>query len=182
MPDKLRSLRIVHNRLASPLLSRLMHFRDWTELKLAVLSGLLPRVISAHLCGNRAIRPQNLTAYLRVLDRQERIAFLDAWLRDNMDYEVIAILLDGTEAHSISSAQENQYRMLDWWATAIARDSKFAKIFTRFSTKADSLVAKTRRDREERPQRICSSNWCRASAGVQTKAPRAAAKLNRNTR
>jgi hypothetical protein len=26
--------------------------------------------------------------------------------------------------------------MLDWWATAIAGDSKFAKIFTRFSTKA----------------------------------------------
>lgn len=133
MPDKFRSLRAVRNRLSSQLLSRLMGFRGWTELKLAVLSGILPSVVSAHLCGKRPIRPQHLAAYLRLLDRQERIAFLDAWLRDNMDYEVIANLLDGTETHSTSSVPENQCRMLDWWATAIAGDSKFAKIFTRFS-------------------------------------------------
>jgi hypothetical protein len=113
-----------------------MNFRDWTELKLAVLSGILPSVVSAHLCGKRPIRPQHLAAYLRVLDRQERVAFLDAWLRDNMDYEVIANLLDGTKTRSMSSVQENQCRMLDWWATAIVGDSKFAKIFTRLSTKA----------------------------------------------
>jgi hypothetical protein len=136
MPDKFRSLRAVRNRLSSQLLSRLMDFRGWTELKLAVLSGILPSVVSAHLCGKRPIRPQHLAAYLRLLDRQERIAFLDAWLRDNMDYEVIANLLDGTKAHSTSSVPENQCRMLDWWATAIAGDSKFAKIFTRLSTKA----------------------------------------------
>jgi hypothetical protein len=61
---------------------------------------------------------------------------LDAWLRDNVGYEVIANLLDGTKTRSMSSVQENQCRMLDWWATAIASDSKFAKIFTRLSTKA----------------------------------------------
>ena len=113
-----------------------MNFRGWTELKLAVLSGSLPSVVSAHLCGKRPIRPQQLTAYLRVLDRQERVAFLDAWLRDNVGYEVIANLLDSTKTRSISSVPENQCRMLDWWATAIAGDSKFAKIFTCFSTKA----------------------------------------------
>ena len=136
MPDKLRNSRTVHNRLSSQLLYRLMNFRGWTELKLAVLSGILPSVVSAHLCGKRPIRPQQLTAYLRVLDRQERVAFLDAWLRDNVGYEVIANLLDSTKTRSISSVPENQCRMLDWWATAIAGDSKFAKIFTRFSTKA----------------------------------------------
>ena len=136
MPAELRNSRTVHNRLSSQLLSRLMNFRDWTELKLAVMSGILPSVVSAHLCGKRLIRPQHLAAYLRVLDRQERVAFLDAWLRDNVGYEVIANLLDGTKTGSMSSVQENQCRMLDWWATAIARDSKFAKIFTRFSTKA----------------------------------------------
>jgi hypothetical protein len=136
MPDKLRNSRTVHNRLSSQLLYRLMNFRGWTELKLAVLSGILPSVVSAHLCGKRPIRPQQLTAYLRVLDRQERVAFLDAWLRDNVGYKVIANLLDGTKTRSMSSVQENQCRMLDWWATAIASDSKFAKIFTRFSTKA----------------------------------------------
>ena len=136
MPDKLRNSRTVHNRLSSQLLYRLMNFRGWTKLKLAVLSGILPSVVSAHLCGKRPIRPQQLTAYLRVLDRQERVAFLDAWLRDNVGYEVIANLLDSTKTRSISSVPENQCRMLDWWATAIAGDSKFAKIFTRFSTKA----------------------------------------------
>ena len=136
MPDKLRNSRIVHNRLSSQLLYRLMNFRGWTELKLAVLSGILPSVVSAHLCGKRPIRPQQLTAYLRVIDRQERVAFLDAWLRDNVGYEVIANLLDGTKTRSMSSVPEDQCRMLDWWATAIAGDSKFAKIFTRFSTKA----------------------------------------------
>jgi hypothetical protein len=136
MPDELRNSRTVHNRLSSQLLYRLMDFRDWTELKLAEMSRILPSVVSAHLCGKRPIRPQHLTAYLRVLDRQERVAFLDAWLRDNMDYEVIANLLDGTKTRSMSSVQENQCRMLDWWATVIASDSKFAKIFTRFSPKA----------------------------------------------
>jgi hypothetical protein len=33
-------------------------------------------------------------------------------------------------------AQENRRRMLDWWATAIARDSKLAKTFSRLITKA----------------------------------------------
>jgi len=113
-----------------------MNFRGWTELKLAVLSGTLPSGVSAHLCGKRPIRPQHLAAYLRVLDRQERAALFDTWLRDNVGYEVIANLLDGTKTHSMSSVPENQCRMLDWWATAIANDSKFAKIFTRFSTKA----------------------------------------------
>jgi len=138
MRDELRNSRTVHNRLSSQLLYRVMDFRDWTELKLAEMSGILPSVVSAHLCGKRPIRPQHLTAYLRVLDRQERVAFLDAWLRENVGYEVIANLLDGTKTRSMSSVQENQCRMLDWWATAIAGDSKFAKIFTRFTTKAGS--------------------------------------------
>jgi hypothetical protein len=115
-----------------------MDFRGWTELKLAEMSGIFPNVVSAHLCGKRPIRPQHLAAYLRLLDRQERVAFLDAWLRDNMGYKLIAILLDGTKTRSMSSIPENQCRMLDWWATAIAGDSKFATIFTRFSTKARS--------------------------------------------
>jgi len=136
MRDELRNSRTAHNRLSSQLLYRVMDFRDWTELKLAVLSGILPSVVSAHLCGKRPIDLQHLAAYLRVLDRQERVAFLDAWLRDNVGYEVIANLLDGTKTRSMSSVQENQCRMLDWWATAIASDSKFAKIFTRLSTKA----------------------------------------------
>ncbi len=136
MRDELRNSRTVHNRLSSQLLYRVMDFRDWTELKLAEMSGILPSVVSAHLCGERPIRPQHLAAYLGVLDRQERVAFLDAWLRDNMDYEAIANLLDGTKTRSMSSVQENQCRMLDWWATAIAHDSTFAKILTRFSTKA----------------------------------------------
>ncbi len=136
MRDELRNSRTVHNRLSSQLLYRVMDFRDWTELKLAEMSGILPSVVSEHLCGKRPIRPQHLAAYLGVLDRQERVAFLDAWLRDNMDYEAIANLLDGTKTRSMSSVQENQCRMLDWWATAIARDSKLAKTFSDLTKKA----------------------------------------------
>jgi len=61
---------------------------------------------------------------------------LSTWLRDNLDHEVIADLLDGTKTDSMSSLQENQRRMLDWWATAIASDSAVAKIFSRFRTRA----------------------------------------------
>ena len=136
MPDELRNSRTVHNRLSSQLLYRLMDFRGWTELKLAEMSGIFPSVVSAHLWCKRPVRPQHLAAYLRVLDRQERVAFLNAWLGDNMGYELLANLLDGTKTRSMSSVPENQCRMLDWWATAIAGDSKFAKIFTCFSTKA----------------------------------------------
>ena len=131
-----RNSRIVHNRLASQLLYRLLDWRKWDEVKLAEVSGILPSVISAHLSGNRPIRPQHLAAYLRVLDRQERSALLDAWLQDNVRSEVAANLLEGTKTDSMWSVEENRCRMLDWWATAIARDSKIAKIFRRFGTKA----------------------------------------------
>ncbi len=127
---------VVHNRLASQLLYRLLDWREWDELKLAEQSGILPSVIFAHLTGQRPIRPQHLAAYLRVIDRQERSALLDAWLQDNVDCEVIANLLDGTKTDSMRSVEENRYRMLDWWAMAIARDFKIAKIFRRFRTKA----------------------------------------------
>src|SRR5438067_952981 len=131
-----RNSRIVHNGLASQFLYRLLDWRKWDELRLAEVSGVLPSVISAHLSGQRPIRPQHLAAYLRVLDRQERSALLDAWLQDNVDCEAIANLLDGTKTDSMRSVEENRFRMLDWWATAIARDSKMAKIFRRFRSKA----------------------------------------------
>ena len=135
MQQEFRSPRLVHNRLSSQLLYRLLDLRHWPELKLAALSGMLPSVVSAHLSGKRPIGGQHLAAYLRVLDRQERVAFLDAWLRDNVGHEVIANLLDGTKTHSMTSVEENQCRMLDWWATVIARDSKVAKIFSCFITR-----------------------------------------------
>jgi hypothetical protein len=133
------SSQIVHNKLASPLLCRLLDWRKWNELKLAEVSGILPSVISAHLSGQRPIRPQHLAAYLRAVDRQERGALLDAWLQDNVNREAIANLLDGTKTDSMRSTEENRRRMLDWWAMAIARDSRLAKIFHRFRGKAAQL-------------------------------------------
>ena len=130
---------IVYNKLASQLLCRLLDWRKWNELKLAEVSGILPSVISTHLSGQRPIRPQHLAAYLRVLDRQERGALLDAWLQDNVNREAIANLLDGTKTDSMRSVEENRGRMLDWWATAIARDSRLAKIFRRFRSKPNQL-------------------------------------------
>ena len=129
------SSRIGHNKLASEFLYRLLDWRKWDELQLAKESGILPSVIFAHLSGQRPIRPQHLGAYLKVLDREERSALLDAWLQDNVDCEVVANLLDGTKTDSMRSVEENRSRMLDWWATAIVRDSKIAKIFRRFRTK-----------------------------------------------
>src|SRR5205814_4682471 len=131
-----RGSQIIYNKLASQLLYRLLDWRKWNELKLSEVSGILPSVMSAHLSGQRPIRPRHLAAYLRVLDRPERSALLDAWLQDNVDCEVIANLLDGTKTDSMRSVEENRSRMLDWWATAVARDSKVAKIFRPFSTKA----------------------------------------------
>ena len=133
------SSQIVHNKLASQLLCRLLDWRKWNELKLAEVSGVLPSVISTHLSGQRPIRPQHLAAYLRVLDRQERGALLDAWLQDNVNREAIANLLDGTKTDSMRSDEENRRRMLDWWAMAIARDSRLANIFRRFRSKAAKL-------------------------------------------
>ena len=62
--------------------------------------------------------------------------FFDAWLRDNLDGELIADLLDGTNTDSMPALEENQRRMLDWWATAIARDPELAKTFSHLTTKA----------------------------------------------
>jgi hypothetical protein len=136
MPDELRNLRTVHNRLSSQLLSRLLNLRGWNGRELAEHSGIVPSVVSAHLSGKRPIRPHHLAAYLSVLDRHERAAFLGTWLRDNLRHELIADLLEGTKTDSMPALEENQRRMLDWWATAIARDSKLAKTFSRLTTKA----------------------------------------------
>jgi hypothetical protein len=138
MADELRNLRL-HNRLSSQLLSRLLALRHWNQLKLAERSGIAQSVVSAHLSGQRPIRPQHLTAYLRVLDRQERAAFLSTWLRENLDHELVTDLLDGTKTDSMPTLEQNRRRMLDWWATAIARDSKLAKTFTHLTTKAGFL-------------------------------------------
>lgn len=137
-----RNSRTVYNKLASQSLYRLLDWREWDELKLAEVSGILPSVIFAHLSGNRPIRPQHLGAYLRVLDREERCALLDAWLQDNVDGKVIANLLEGTKTDSMPSVEQNRSRMLDWWAMAIAQDSKIAKIFSRFRAKASKAVFK----------------------------------------
>jgi hypothetical protein len=131
--DEFRNLRIIHNRLSSrPILDS----RGWNGRKLAERSRIVPSVVSAHLSGKRAIRSHHLAAYLRVLDRQELAMFLDAWLRDNLDHELIQDLLDGTKTDSMPALEENQRRMLDWWAMAIARDSNLAKIFSQLTTKA----------------------------------------------
>jgi hypothetical protein len=137
-----RNSRTVYNKLASQFLYRLLNWRKWNELKLAEVSGILPSVIFAHLTGNRPIRPQHLGAYLRVLDRQERGALLDAWLQDNVDGKVIANLLEGTKTDSMPSVEQNRSRMLDWWAMAIIRDSKIAKIFRPFRGKATRAAFK----------------------------------------
>src|SRR5678815_3616408 len=136
MPDEFRNLQIVHNRLSSQQLFRILNLRGWSERKLAERSGIVPSVVSTHLSGKRVIRSHHLAAYLRVLDRQERAKFLGAWLRDNLDHVLVADLLDGTETDSMPALEENQRRMLDWWATAIARDSKLAKTFSHLTTKA----------------------------------------------
>src|SRR6266480_1264397 len=135
MADELRNLRL-HNRLSSQLLSRLLNLRGWNGRELAEHSGIAQSVVSAHLSGQRPIRPQHLTAYLSVLDRHERAAFLSTWLRENLDHELVTDLLDGTKTDSMPTLKQNQRRMLDWWATAIARDSKLAKTFTHLTTKA----------------------------------------------
>jgi hypothetical protein len=136
MLDESRDLRIVHNRLSSQQLFRILNLRGWNARKLAERSGIVPSVVSAHLSGKRVIRSHHLAAYLKVLDRQERAILLGAWLRDNLDHELVADLLDGTKTDSMPTLEENQRRMLDWWATAIARDSKLAKIFSHLTTKA----------------------------------------------
>jgi transcriptional regulator with XRE-family HTH domain len=135
MPHEFRNSRLVHNRLSSEQLSRILNLRGWSERKLAELSGIVPSVVSAHLSGKRVIRSHHLAAYLRVFDRQERAMFLGAWLRDNLDHELVADLLDGTKTDSMPTLEENQRRMLEWWATAMARDSKLAKIFSHLTTK-----------------------------------------------
>src|SRR5262245_539106 len=136
MPDESCNLRIVHNRLSSQELFRILNLRGWGERKLAELSGIFPSDVSAHLSGMRAIRSHHLAAYLRVLNREERAMFLAAWLRDNLDQELVTDLLDGTNTDSMPTLEENQRRMLNWWATAIAGNFKLAKILSHLTTKA----------------------------------------------
>jgi hypothetical protein len=61
---------------------------------------------------------------------------LGAWLRDNVNQELVADLLGGTHTDSMPTLKENQCRMLDWWATALAGNFKLARIFSDLTTKA----------------------------------------------
>src|SRR5262249_33166995 len=58
------------------------------------------------------------------------------WLGDRWEPELVADLLDGTKPDSMPTLKENQRRMLDWWATAIAGNFRLAKIFSHLTTKA----------------------------------------------
>jgi len=136
--DRLRTFCFVNARRIPQFAnrSRLLNLRSWNGRELEEHSGIVPSVVSAHLSGQRPIRPHHLAVYLSVLDRHERAAFLSTWLRDNLRHELIADLLEGTKTDSMPTLEENQRRMLDWWATAIARDSKLAKLFSQLTTKA----------------------------------------------
>jgi hypothetical protein len=68
MPDEFCNLRIIHNRLSSQQLFRILDLRGWNERSLAERSGIVPSVVSAHLSGQRPIRPHHLAAYLSVPD------------------------------------------------------------------------------------------------------------------
>src|SRR6266516_1952342 len=93
MPDEFRNLRIIHNRLSSQLLSRLLDLRDWNELKLAEHSGIARSVVSAHLSGRRPIRPHHLAAYEYSIASDSAVAKIFSRFRTRAGFKFPSVLL-----------------------------------------------------------------------------------------
>jgi PAS domain S-box-containing protein len=93
MTDEFRDLRIIHNGNAAHRLLQIIGSHGWTQQEVARRIGLPASVISEHLSGQRRIQAQHLTAYVTLLDAQEKTLLLGAWLRDNVQTEFFWIAI-----------------------------------------------------------------------------------------
>ena len=133
----------MHNRIASRFIFSVLDARGWSESKLAKSSGVARSVLSTHLSGARRIRPNHLMQYLAVLDHQERPRLLAAWLRDNLEPELVQDLLNvtgddlGLDVTAwVPKLDEENQRMLAWWGREISRDGELEELFQLLSARA----------------------------------------------
>ncbi len=133
----------MHNKLSSRLLFTILDARCWNQGDLAKRSGIIRSTVSDHLSGQRPIRDEHLIAYLAALDSHERPMLLGAWLRDTLGAEVIRDVLKLPEnriaepvAEWSPALDDQQRKMLSWWAAELARDPELAEIFRRITLKA----------------------------------------------
>jgi len=110
--------------------------QGWNEGRFAKQAGVALSVLSNQLSGQRPIRIQHLSAYLRVLDAHERPKLLNAWLRDNVEHETIHDLLNGQIGLNAEVREwrpelnPDQAAMLDWLAQELPNDPELEKVFT----------------------------------------------------
>ena len=130
------------NRLASQCIWSALRARDWTQGRLAKESGVERSEISKQLAGARLINAQHLARYLKVLDHQDGLKLLIAWLHDNLqecapDFLNAAgdDLSDEVKAWTPAPDDEDQ-RMLAWWSREIVRDGELEELFKLLSAKA----------------------------------------------
>jgi hypothetical protein len=124
--------------------------RQWSELRLAKDAGVARSVISAHLSGTRKIQPPHLMKYLRVLNHQERPQMLAAWLRDVLEPDQVADVLNASGDDLNLDVKkwtpplpDATTGMLAWWAREMARDGELAELFKLLSAKAGYHPART---------------------------------------
>jgi hypothetical protein len=134
----------LQNRHTSRFIIDWLEARGWTESKLAKESGISRPVVSAQLwAGTRKIRVNHAKAYMSVMNHQDRPKLLAAWLRDNIDAELLQDVLDGNgvdlSAHVkefVPALDRENKLMLAWLAREIARDGELGELFRLLSAKA----------------------------------------------
>lgn len=88
-----------------------------------------------HLAGQRAIRDEHLSNYLRPLDRTWRRALIAAWMRDVLGRDVIGDVVDPASGHVrpeiiqwSPALAESDRKLLTWLANELAGDPELADV------------------------------------------------------
>ena len=131
------------NRIASQCIWSALRARGWTQGNLAKESGVDRTEISKQLAGKQPIGHQHLFQYLKVLNYQDGLQLLIAWLRDNFGREFAQEFLnaagddlsDEVKAWTPPLDDEDK-QMLAWLAREIARDGDMEELLKLICAKA----------------------------------------------
>ena len=114
--------------------------RTWSQANLAEKAGIAPSVVSAQLSGHREIRDEHLNRYLTALNKpKERRRLLAAWIRDNLEPDVVEDVLARPRGKEPSvhpavaewdpALDEEQREMLQWWSSVLPRNRDLDDLF-----------------------------------------------------
>ncbi len=121
------------DRYAKRVIFSILGAREWSERRLAKLTGISPSTISRHLSGQRPIEIKHLNKYLDALDRHEQAQLFLAWLQDRVGILRVTELVKASggdvKLDLGPSVDPDKAEILAWWARETSRDGEMDELF-----------------------------------------------------